>query len=229
MALVDKIKFSVPKLYRRGSLQEFEFKSINSGFKAIEYIKKQTNFSDWSDLNILDFGCGVKFAQAIIQYDIPFNNYYGLDVYDGMIKYLKENCPNEKMHFETVLFQNDMYNKNGDPMTEQSILPLDEGVLFDVIIMQSVITHFAPQDTKSILSVLRRYVSSKGKLFFTCFIDNDMNEDFRDENPERPLLRAFYKENYIIKLIEESGWKVEKFNLRSREHAVQNHFICVKS
>lgn len=61
-------------------------------------------------------------------------------------------------------------------------------------------------------------------MFFTCFIDNDMDRDFLDLVPEHPLLMAYYKERYIRGMLKETGWK--PLLLRPPGSQMQHQFVC---
>lgn len=82
-----------------------------------------------------------------------------------------------------------------------------------------------PEDSIATLSVLRRYMKPDGRLVFWAFADPDQEIDFFDENPKRPLLRAKYSSDYMVKIIEQTGWKIIDQRLRKREH-IQTDYIC---
>jgi hypothetical protein len=103
-----------------------------------------------------------------------------------------------------------MYNKSGIKLTKNAELP---GSIrsYDLIILQSVFTHFNPTDFLALLHVLRQYAASDARLFFTCFIDNAMEKDFLDSVPNKPLFKAFYKERYVREMLEASSWQAILF------------------
>ena len=218
-----EIRFSVPLEYRRGSLRNDERKSIESGIENLKGIAERTGRKDWSNQKILDFGCGVKLTQTLIQYNINVQNYVGMDVHQGIIQFLDNQVNLPNFDFYPVPFYNQMYNRNGSKLEANSELP---GTVkqFDLIILQSVFTHFAPEDFLALLSVLRRYVAKDARMLFTCFIDNDMEPDFFDSVPDKPLLRAYYKENFIREMLDKSGWK--PLSLNPPSFRMQHHFVC---
>jgi len=217
-----KIKLEIPKIFRRGSLQFRDMASVRSGLKIIDYISQ---YKTIKKATILDFGCGVKIAQALRQMDDPHNVYYGLDVYGEMIDYLQsELSENKKYEFAKVPFQNAMYNKTGKPMKSDSKLPIKD-INADIICMFSVITHMNPEDTFAVLSLLKRYASKKTRLIFSCFSIPNQKEDFIDENPKRPLLRALYNRDFLVDIIERAGWDIVEENPRVAG-VMNENFVC---
>jgi SAM-dependent methyltransferase len=186
----EEIRLHIPVEFRRGGFKGNEKKSIESAIQNLKAIAALTERTDWSTLNILDYGCGVKFTQTIIQYEIDIQAYVGMDVFKEMIQYLKDKVDWPGLQFHHVPFKNEMYNPNGIKLTADAELP---GTIrsYDLITLQSVFTHFNPPDFLALLQVLRRYAANNARLFFTCFIDNDMEHDFLDLIPERPLFQAY--------------------------------------
>jgi len=217
-----KIKLEVPKLFRRGALRSRDLSSLRSGLNILREIEK---FKAIEDATILDFGCGVKIAQALHQKDDPHKKYYGLDVYGEMIDFMSDAlADNKKYEFATVPFQNEMYNKNGEPMTATSKLPI-KNIKADIICMFSVITHMVPEDTLALLSLLTYYAKKDTRLIFTAFSHKHQKEDFIDDDPKNPLLRAFYNRDFLVDIIGKAGWKI----LEERDpiaRAMNHSFIC---
>ena len=197
--------------------------SVVAAIANLKAIASLTERPDWSGLNLLDFGCGVKFTQALIQYSIGLHAYVGLDVYQQMIKFLTENVKNPGFFFHHVPFKNEMYNPDGIELTAESTLPGDI-TAYDLITLQSVFTHFNPADFLALLHVLRRYAAHDSRMLFTCFIDNDLKEDFVDLVPEKPLLKAYYKERYIREMLEQTHWK--PLLLKPPGSMMMHHFVC---
>jgi SAM-dependent methyltransferase len=202
-----EVVLSVPAEYRRGSHKGNESESVKSGIALMNWIQK--NVRPIKGARILDFGCGVKIAQALVQQRFEHEMYVGLDVAKDMLAYMSDKLADDhRFEFHPVPFQNDMYNPQGETMTPESALPV-EGK-FDLLLMFSVITHMTPDDSIATLNILRKYAADDGQLVFWAFSDPDQGEDFRDENPDRPLLRALYKSSYLESLIADAGWKIVK-------------------
>ena len=183
----------------------------------------RTGSDTLSGVRMLDYGCGVKFTQAIIHCDIDVALYFGIDVHQEMMNYMKDNVNRPNMRYESVNFHNEMYNQDGVPMTKDSLLPCGN-LKFDLITLQSVFTHFGPEDFETLLSIFTRYLHPEGRLFFTCFIDNSMTVNFKDANPEKPLFMAFYREDFIRQLLKKTGWKL--LSLHPPSYHMQAHFVC---
>jgi hypothetical protein len=70
-----------------------------SGVWLLERMRKHIGFEGYADKNLLDFGCGVRFSQAIINCDFPIGRYVGVDVYPAMIKFLQENVQDPRFAY----------------------------------------------------------------------------------------------------------------------------------
>lgn len=221
---IKKVVLHVPVQHRRGESKKFQEKSILSGYKMLLYIQQNAK-TDLSTADILDFGCGVKFTQAILQFDIPIKSYFGVDVSTKMIDYLKANVSDGRFKFETVPFFNEMYNRKGEKMTATSSLPVKDKK-FDLITLQSVFSHFNPTDLENALQIFERYLNPNGKIFFTCFVEESLPENFIDENPDKPLLRALYKKEYLDMLIHNAGYQIDFFASRKLQNIGQDHYVC---
>ena len=220
-----EIRLPIPKPFRRGRLRDHERMSIESAVRNLKGIATRTGRANWSTQRVLDFGCGVKISQALIQYDVDVRAYVGMDVHEGMIDCLKAAVNRPNFSYHRVPFQNANYNPLGVPMTEHSELPGGTDP-YDLIVLQSVFTHFAPADFQAALHVLRRYTTADTLMLFTCFIDDEMATDFLDAVPDRPLLQAYYKETAIRKMLERSRWQTVSFHPKSKEYAMNPHFVC---
>lgn len=201
----EDIRFPVPMRYRRGSHRQNPVKSLESGLALLDWVAR---IRPLKDARILDFGCGVKIAQALYQQGSPQALYVGLDVYAEMIDLLADRLRDDpKYRFHVVPFRNDMYNPDGEVMRPESELPVD-GERFDLLFLFSVITHMIPEDTRAVLHILRRHADTDARLTFWAFADADQDEDFRDEDPDRPLLRALYNRDYLERIVAQAGWSV---------------------
>lgn len=220
----SEIKFSVPLNLRRGSLKNDQVISIKSAIINLKKIALLTNLPDWSNLNILDYGCGVKFTQTLLQFNVKVGTYTGMDVYKEMVEYLAENVVETNFTYFRVPFKNEMYNKNGEELSPYSDLP-GKISKFDLITLQSVFTHFNPKDFLALLKVLNRFASHNCKLFFTCFIDNKMDSNFEDKIENKPLLQAYYKESYVRELLIKSNWIL--LSSTPPSDRMQHQFVCV--
>jgi len=165
--VTDETTLHVPSRFRRGARQDEEA-SIDSAVWLIEHMCRCVGFDDLGDSEVLDVGCGVKFTQAFIGRSLPIRRYVGVDVYEEMIEFLRRTVDDPRFEYHHVNTHNELYNPNGEPLTEATVLPVGE---FDLICLFSVFTHLAPSDYRTMLGLLRRHVKRDGRLFFTLFID----------------------------------------------------------
>jgi SAM-dependent methyltransferase len=222
MSEANVVKFSVPEKFRRGSLRHDERTSVDSAIKLLDLIN---SYASIKDAKILDFGCGVKLVQGLIEKGNPQLKYTGVDVYEEMISYLVANCPYKGFEFKVLNFYNEMYNnKKSQKMNEESNLPIDPDK-FDIITMFSVVTHLNPEDTLATLKILRKYTHNKTKLIFSTFVDEDQKENFIDKVPEKPLLKAYYRKSFMEDLIANSGWSILSLN-KPIPRLIQHYYVC---
>jgi SAM-dependent methyltransferase len=125
---------------------------------------------DLGDSEVLDFGCGVKFTQALINQHIPIKRYVGIDVEPEMIAFLQQHVTDPRFEYHHIDAHSELYNPGGMLLSETTLLPID-GLTFDVICLFSVFTHLAPHDYRTILRLLRRFAKPNGRLFFTLYIN----------------------------------------------------------
>jgi SAM-dependent methyltransferase len=160
----------VPMRLRRGALKSDEDASIESAAWLIDHMCEHVGLADLGDTEVLDFGCGVKFTQALINRSLPIKRYVGVDIDSEMIRFLDDHVADPRFEHHYVDVQNDLYNPNGEPLSKTTRLPI-EGQAFDLICLFSVFTHLAPHDYRALLELLRRFAKPDGKLFFSLFID----------------------------------------------------------
>jgi SAM-dependent methyltransferase len=150
--------------------------------RCIQYACDRLGLTDLSNQDILDVGCGTKFTQAFVNHDIPVRRYVGIDVYRGMIEFLKTSVTDPRFEFHHIDVRNELYNPNAPPMTEDIDLGVGDQT-FDIIWLFSVFTHLAPRDYTVMLKLLRRYVRHSGRLLYTLFVDEltDGGHGFTDK------------------------------------------------
>ncbi|HEX7313896.1 MAG TPA: class I SAM-dependent methyltransferase [Pyrinomonadaceae bacterium] len=177
-----------------------------SGVWLLEWMRLQIGFDSYADKKVLDFGCGVRFTQAIINTDFPFGRYFGVDVHRPMIEFLQREVRDGRFAYHFLDAHHPMYNPGGRPLTPETVLPIAEHD-FDVACMFSVITHQYPDDSRSILTMLRRHVGARGRLFFSCFLDDSIGT-FEDRSPNRNGGRCFYDPDFLKSIVESCGWRL---------------------
>lgn len=176
-----------------------------SGVWLLEWMRLQLGFESYADKKVLDFGCGVRFTQAIINTDFPIGHYCGVDVSRPMIEFLQQNVRDGRLAYHHLDAYHPMYNPGGCPLTPDSALPFAERD-FDIACMFSVITHQYPDDSRSIFTMLRRHINAHGYLFFSCFLD-DAISTFEDRSQGRNGGKCFYNPDFLTELVKSCGWR----------------------
>jgi SAM-dependent methyltransferase len=159
----------IPARFRKTATTSEE-QPLESALWLLDHMCEHLGLEDLGDTELLDFGCGVKFTQALINNSLPIKRYVGVDVDREMIDFLRANVDDPRFEYFHVDARNELYNPGGEVLSEQTKLPID-GRSFDVICLFSVFTHLAPQDYATLLKLLRRYVKPDGRLFYTLFVD----------------------------------------------------------
>jgi SAM-dependent methyltransferase len=159
----------VPPKLRPGRRAD-EDAEIASAVWLIQHMCEHLGLDDLGDSEVLDFGCGVKFTQALINQHLPIKRYVGIDVETEMIAFLQQHVADARFEYHHLDARNELYNPDGAMLSDTTPLPID-GQTFDVICLFSVFTHLAPHDARTMLKLLRRFVKSNGRLFFTLYID----------------------------------------------------------
>ncbi len=102
-------------------------------------------------------------------------------------------------------------------------LPTDQ--TFDLICAFSVFTHQCPSDSHDLLRLLLTQIRPTGKLFFSAFIDTDL-EGFEDRDNNGPLVMAFYGRALMESIVGGAGWKIEDLQPPDEKQWVQHAFAC---
>jgi len=235
---------TIPEKLRRGAKSHDEDEWLESGKWVIQYMIRHLGLDDLGGTELLDMGCGTKFTQAILHYQLPIKHYTGIDVYGEMITHLQKFNQDEHFDYHHMDIHNEMYNPSGVPLGNYSVLPLGNRQ-YDVICLFSVFTHLAPHDYPIMLRLLRRHIKPTGKLLYTLFLneytqgghglvddicknlqveDGGQIPNFVDLHRE-PLKWAVYSREYALKLLEDTGWRVESVS-DPLDSEVQHHIVC---
>lgn len=200
-------KIGVPENLRRGHFRDDPELAINSAVSLLDEIRRILNRPSLADVRFLDIGCGDKFSVALINRQIPIGRYHGVDVNRGAIDFLDSAVSLPNFSYKHIDVYNQMYNRQGAALSVDTDIGVP-GQTFDAVGLFSVFTHLAPDDYVAMLQLSRRYVAADGKLIYTSFIMTQ-DEEFIDENPERPLLRATYNEAALRRHLAATGWMLE--------------------
>ena len=167
-ALFMKKEIHAPMKFSRGVAQGNE--AMQSALWLLEYVCAQLGVDDLAHIEMLDFGCGVKFTEAFINCGLPIKRYVGVDVDGDMIKWLREVVDDQRFEYNHLDAHNERYNPGGLPLSEDMDLPID-GRTFDLITLFSVFTHLRPDDYRTMLKLLRRYARPETRLIYSLYID----------------------------------------------------------
>lgn len=193
----------------------------NTGSALMRLVVERLGLKDLGESDVLDIGCGVRFAQAIINRDIAIRSYTGVDVHLPLIEYLQREIDDPRFLFAHWDVKNARYNLAGERLMPESSLPVEGS--FDIIWLFSVFTHLDPSDANAMLAILRRHARPCGALFFSAFLDEKVDE-FEERIPEDPLSLPCYSESYLRRLIEKNGWKI--CSVHPPEYCIQHYFVC---
>jgi SAM-dependent methyltransferase len=167
---MSDLVLKVPRGLRRGGKARVEEESVESGLQLIQLMCRRFNLPDLGDSCVLDMGCGCKLVQVILDEKLPIGRYVGIDVFPELIHFLQESVTDSRFDFHVLNTHNDMYNREGEPLSADTQLPAPEHS-FDIICLFSVFTHLAPHDYVAMLRMLRRYVKPNGKIIFSLFLN----------------------------------------------------------
>jgi SAM-dependent methyltransferase len=179
-----------------------------SGFYLLNSLCRRLGWPSLSGKRLLDYGCGVRFTRTLINLSMDIGAYAGIDVNKKSIAWLKENVKDPRFRFECLDMQNPKYNRQGAIETDPDLLKKLGIEGYDAACMYSVITHQTPEEAKVILSMLRKSIPDGGDLYFTGLIDDKVS-DFVEQDPARPGQLSTYNPDFLIHIVEATGWKVK--------------------
>ena len=197
----------IPERFHRNSPKVAALMSPEeSGRWLLGRMQQHLGFADYAAMSLLDFGCGVRFSQAILNLGLPIGEYAGVDCSRDMIEFLATSVTDPRFTYCLLDVRHPFYNPDGgEALGPETRLPLREGH-FDIASMFSVVTHQYPDDALHTLALLRRHVQPDGHLFFTCFLD-DAVETFADLSPQRDGQRCHYNAAYLEEILRRAGWR----------------------
>jgi SAM-dependent methyltransferase len=193
-----------------------------TGYLLLNTLCRRMAWKSLAGKKLLDFGCGVRFARTIVNLGLDIGLYAGVDVNADAMQWLRSNIHDDRFRFEQFGMKNQMYNPGGSAVGVNALKDLGLAD-FDGACMFSVITHQKPEDAKTIFLMLSQCVIPKGRLYFTAFIDDTVDE-YVDSNPANPCHMSTYNPDYLIGLAEASGWVVKEIYPGSVLH--QPALVC---
>jgi ubiquinone/menaquinone biosynthesis C-methylase UbiE len=115
--------------------------------KKVEFVIRK--FDNTSPERILDFGCGVGAVSAMLKGAYTSAEVIGADISENSLDIARSNCSD-------VSFEN---------LTDQNFVESNKGS-FDLIFIANVFHHIPLPDRGYALSLLKRLLAAKGKIFF---------------------------------------------------------------
>jgi SAM-dependent methyltransferase len=221
---------TIPEYLHRNATDVVAEGYQHTGRILIDLATRRCGLENLDSTDVLDVGCGVRFTLTIINQRVAIKSYTGIDVDIEVISFLNEKVAafDNRFRFGHLDAHNQMYNPSGDDLSRIGRLPVDKS--FDVVWAFSLFTHLAPHDSHAMLHILRKYIRQDGKLFFSAFIDDDLDGNgmsgFVDRVAGSPLLEACYGRKYMESLIENAGWRVVSFYDKDPSRSIMHSFLC---
>jgi SAM-dependent methyltransferase len=198
------------------------------GARLIRYMCERLGIPDLRDTDVLDLGCGTRFAESFILEELPVKSYTGIDVDKEMIGFLADQVTDPRLRFCYWNAHNPAYNPCGFPLSAETGLPSGDQT-FDVICMFSVITHQLPPDAEVLFHILLRQIRPAGRMFFSVNIQ-DMDEDYRELDPRQATASSAYSLRAITDIVERTGWHVLTIAGKNPEGLpIMDSFLCAPS
>jgi hypothetical protein len=179
-----------------------------SGYFLLKSLCRRLSWPSLAGKNLLDFGCGVRFARTILNLGLDIGSYIGVDVNEESIGWLIENVKDPRFRFEQLNVRNLRYNREGRSETDLDLLKNFGFGPVDAACMYSVITHQCPQEAALTFSMLRRCVPPGAALYFTAILSENIDE-FIEGQPDRPGKLSAYNPDFLMSIVQTSGWQVE--------------------
>jgi SAM-dependent methyltransferase len=178
----------------------------DAGVALLERMRERIGIASYAGVRVLDFGCGVRFSQAILNTGLDIGRYTGVDNSRDVIEFLTAHVQDPRFSYHFLDAHHALYNPAGSPLSAATRLPVDDASL-DIACLFSVITHQHPEASRAIFALLRRYLRADGHLFFTCFLD-DAVDTFEDRSPEGNGGYCVYNPAFLGDLVAACGWRL---------------------
>lgn len=210
MPLLTLQSIAVPDYLQRNSPDVLAAGVEQTGEMLLSELAQRIGRKDLSGIDLLDVGCGVRFTQTLINRNLPFSSYTGVEVSRLIVDWLGEHVEknDDRFHFVHWHVHNPRYNPQAPPMTEHHTFPIDK--TYHLITGFSLVTHLSPEDAAHFFRLARKAVRPDGFLFFSAFCDDTVDK-FEDRVPERPLLQAYFNKNYLEESLGQAGWAVVSY------------------
>ena len=199
--------------------------AIKQGDFFLKNFKINTSYE--KEKSILDVGCGDGSIVGAFARQNHDGIYHGFDIKKDWIVLLNQ-LFKYKLNYKFFYFDifHTYYNKSGTKKPESFDFDLINKS-YDLIIMNSIITHMTYKTISNYLKNCKSYLSRNGEIYVTVrLIDDDFDHkkvfdkrfnikpiDYEGSltfTPTKPELLLAHNKNQIIKLIDESGLRIHK-------------------
>ncbi|WP_147377647.1 class I SAM-dependent methyltransferase [Mesorhizobium waimense] len=89
----------------------------DSGAWLLERMQRQIGLETLAASRLLDFGCVVRFSQAILNRRIPIGSYTGIDCFAEMIDFLRSAVRDPRFSCVILDARHPAYNPSGRPLS----------------------------------------------------------------------------------------------------------------
>jgi 2-polyprenyl-3-methyl-5-hydroxy-6-metoxy-1,4-benzoquinol methylase len=93
---------TVPDSLQRNAPDVLAHGVENSGESLLRTLAQRIGRADLTGLDLLDIGCGVRFTQTLINRDLAFRSYTGVEVSRPIVEWLKEHVESKDERFRFV-------------------------------------------------------------------------------------------------------------------------------
>jgi len=129
-----------PRFNRNSATVSALMPAEQAGLWLLERMRQHLGIDGYANRRVLDFGCGVRFSQAIVNTGFAIGRYAGIDNCHELIDFLDAEVRDPRLSYHFLDARHALYNPAGAPLTEATRLPVPDAA-FDVVCMFSVITH----------------------------------------------------------------------------------------
>jgi len=202
---VQQTKISVPPAFVRNHPSQTAVMAPDDAAEMLLGEMARKTGKSLADSDVLDVGCGTRFAIGIHNRGIAIRHYTGIDIDERLIKWLQANVVDKNLEFVHWPVKNPVYNPNGVEMLQMSSMPTDR--VFDIISFFSVFTHLNPPDAKKMLELCRPRLKLDGRIFLTAFVADTVQE-YEEGKPDQPSLVSIFGKQFFEQMIAEEGFRI---------------------
>jgi SAM-dependent methyltransferase len=207
---------------RRGRMGEKVY--FEATRREVDWMVDNLGLSPTSSL--LDLGCGSgRIPLGILDRVGEIREYRGVDVDKRFLGWARRHITPEHPNFQFIHLdaKNDYYNPGGEKMGRDFTLPFAKDE-FDIICLFSVFTHMLVDDVQIYLKEFYRLLHPAGKLFMTANLEDGVPDvtnnpvGYRGRHEyKRPLATVRYNREFFEGLLDDSGFRVERYDPELRK------------